>query len=124
MNGCDEPLPSRYLGIFRSGRSLASKDLPSSRPRPYDAKVVAEDGGHRSPVRQFFPLRPQDPGPSVQRPPRDFVDHAIGLGIVRSWIYNAAIDVADEAGNNCIEIDQKLIEGAYGCCMRGGGDIS
>ena len=77
----DEPAGQRYLGIFRSGRNLAAqKDLQSSRLD--QAKVVTEDGGERRPVRQFFPPRPQDPGPRVQRPPRDLVDHAIGLGIV------------------------------------------
>src|SRR6202171_5655058 len=86
----------------------------------------SRNGGWRpaEPGPAILPSSPPGPWPQCTAPaarlrrPRYRSRHRQKLNI------NAAIDVADEAGNNCIEIDEKLIDGACGCCMRGVGDIS
>jgi hypothetical protein len=55
------------------------------------------------------------PGARGQRPPRNFVDYAVGFRIISSRIGDATITVADEAGNNRIEVDQELLYRACRC---------
>ena len=86
-------------------------------------ELIAKDGSQRSPIRQFVLPRTHHPGSRIQRTPRNFVDHAIGLGIIGGRVNDAAVDVADEAGNDRIKIDQKLLNGACGCGMRGVGNV-
>src|ERR1700730_13604781 len=86
-------------------------------------ELIAKDGSQRSPIRQFVLPRTHHPGSRIQRAPRDFVDHAIVLGIIGGRVKVAAFDGSEEAGNDRIKIDEKLLDGACGCGMRGVGDV-
>src|SRR4030081_3638720 len=77
-------------------------------------KRVAKNGGERGSIRQLLPPRAHPPRAGAKRAPRDFIDDAVSLGIIGGCVGNAAVDVAAEAGNDRIKIDEELIDGTSG----------
>jgi hypothetical protein len=86
-------------------------------------KLVAKDRDQRRALRQLIPTRAQDARARAERPPGDFADDAVGLRVIGRRISNASIDIAHQAGDDRVQVHQKLVYGAGSCGVRRIGDI-